>query len=1264
MKKVLSLLMVLCLVVGMVPVAASADETFAEQINNALNNSSVNMSGDTSISMFPSITEDKTIVIDLGGKTLSLEQTGTTIFSGGANVTIQNGYISANAIPDGTSPLFKVETGSSLTINNVTIDTTGAALFPCGDAASLTVKQSRITGGAYAVGTNAATTNNYNVVITLSNSEFHTKGYLQDTEANKNDGCAVMINVAGTLNVDECVIEGSRQGMIVRAGKATISNSNISTTGMYPNKELYYTSKWGSGTEVPAAALTVGNYCQDAANAYLADASVTLESTTVIADKEFPAIYIDGNTSYKTSVSISGPANIKGDVLFGQQTQNEQMNLSIYSGDFTADVSDYVAPGSTIQQVDGWYIVEKLNESNAEAQVDEEYYATVEEALENAPNGSIIKLLKQAVSGELKIKKDITFDLNNLWISVDNEDGYAFSIEGDYDVIFTNGVLNASPLTEGDYTPNGTKALGLITDGSLTFDGCTIFTNDGLLVKGGTVEFKNASTIEADNTDAMAIQINDGTVTIGENCVVAAQKHGTAATDRGIGVFIRGTDENANPVLNVHGTISSYGSAIQGNGTDRSNPTINICEGANVVSDKLAVYLPQPGTVNITGAKVAGYAGIGIKSGTLNIKDSEIHGVAPDDILEDKHSTTGGINTDGSAIVIDSYVAYAGEMNITISGDSEIISDHSTAIREIGNDDSATNIVTLKIEEGYFSSAEDHLDIMVRDVTKETVEISGGYFTSDPSEYVAAGMAAVESDKEEYAYMVAEAGENPAEVVPADPSVTSDLSVSGEDETLLESITSSLGATGEDSTPPSLDADSLNAAALTEANSNTTKVDNDLVDDLKKAIGGNVEIETNDVTIVIQPYMDIKVTDVNSDGNQKSFTLDITPMYRKVAVKNDNGSVPDDIITDTDAEGETGSSINAVVVEKPQQLKVNQPTEVVIPLPANFTTKNTLYVLHDNRHYHRGTVASKVLTFTTEGFSPFTISTNAVMAAQIGDVYYDSLQDAVDNVKNGETVVLLKDGESATVSRDVNFSVDSTDGNSFTATISAGTGYRNVGSGNSYDFEKNPSTPVNPNPGGDDDDKPEQPEVPAFPFTDVKSTAWYYNAVKYVYENNLMAGTGDTTFDPEVSLTRAMTAQILYNLESQPKVDEEATFADMTEAPTWSVDAIAWAQDTGVVAGMGDNEFAPNAKVTREQFAQMMYNYAKYKKYDLTKTGDLSKFPDDGSVSDWAETAMSWANGNGLINGHEDSGLIDPAGNTIRGQAASILMNFDKNVVK
>ena len=78
----------------------------------------------------------------------------------------------------------------------------------------------------------------------------------------------------------------------------------------------------------------------------------------------------------------------------------------------------------------------------------------------------------------------------------------------------------------------------------------------------------------------------------------------------------------------------------------------------------------------------------------------------------------------------------------------------------------------------------------------------------------------------------------------------------------------------------------------------------------------------------------------------------------------------------------------------------------------------------------------------------------------------------------------------------------------------------------------------------------------------------------------------------------------------------------------------------------------------------MMYNYASYKEYDLTLEGDLSQFEDASAISGWAETAMSWANGSGLINGHEATGLIDPAGTTTRAQAASIITNFDLNVAK
>lgn len=189
-------------------------------------------------------------------------------------------------------------------------------------------------------------------------------------------------------------------------------------------------------------------------------------------------------------------------------------------------------------------------------------------------------------------------------------------------------------------------------------------------------------------------------------------------------------------------------------------------------------------------------------------------------------------------------------------------------------------------------------------------------------------------------------------------------------------------------------------------------------------------------------------------------------------------------------------------------------------------------------------------------------------------------------------------------------------------------------------------------------------DLTVLPFTDVDSDDWFLAAVQYVYENGRMAGTSSTTFQPEVNLTRAMAAQVLYNLEGQPAITGDTTFTDAADAGDWAVKAITWAEQTGVVAGIGDGLFDPTANVTREEFAQMMYNYASYKEYDLTLEGDLSQFEDASAISGWAETAMSWANGSGLINGHEATGLIDPAGTTTRGQAASIITNFDLNVAK
>lgn len=184
---------------------------------------------------------------------------------------------------------------------------------------------------------------------------------------------------------------------------------------------------------------------------------------------------------------------------------------------------------------------------------------------------------------------------------------------------------------------------------------------------------------------------------------------------------------------------------------------------------------------------------------------------------------------------------------------------------------------------------------------------------------------------------------------------------------------------------------------------------------------------------------------------------------------------------------------------------------------------------------------------------------------------------------------------------------------------------------------------------------------PTHHLADVLVKAWYHDAVDYVVEHGIMTGTSATTFEPNTTLSRAMVAQILYNLEGQPTVTGESTFTDSNTH--WAAKAIAWAQKTGVVSGYGNNTFRPNQAVSREELAQMLYNYAAHMGYDLTAAGNLTAFPDGSKVSDWAQTAMSWANGNQLINGFEDD-TLRPGGDSTRAQAASILMDFDLNVVK
>ena len=179
--------------------------------------------------------------------------------------------------------------------------------------------------------------------------------------------------------------------------------------------------------------------------------------------------------------------------------------------------------------------------------------------------------------------------------------------------------------------------------------------------------------------------------------------------------------------------------------------------------------------------------------------------------------------------------------------------------------------------------------------------------------------------------------------------------------------------------------------------------------------------------------------------------------------------------------------------------------------------------------------------------------------------------------------------------------------------------------------------------------------VSTMKFADVPTDAWYYDAVKYSYEHNIMSGTSTKTFQPNDTMTRGMVAQILYNISGKPNVTAvKSSFSDVA-SDQWYFNAVQWAHDHGYASGVGDNQFKPEAKVTREEFVQFLYNYAG----SPTLTGSLSGFTDGASVT-WSKAAMVWATNNQYISGERNNGivLLNPRGKTTRAQAATILRAY------
>lgn len=601
--------------------------------------------------------------------------------------------------------------------------------------------------------------------------------------------------------------------------------------------------------------------------------------------------------------------------------------------------------------------------------------------------------------------------------------------------------------------------------------------------------------------------------------------------------------------------------------------------------------------------------------------------------------------------------------------------------------------------------------------------VSGGTFTAHPGPYLADGFAVEDSGDSVYHYMVTAAGENPAQVVTGETEVSvSDAVTNIEEQELAQQVAEALKDTQQGGGEQPHIGEALLAAASTVANQNpvTPEQGKEELD-----LAG---IPSDDVTIVVRPYLDISVADVSIQDSAQTVTLDITPKYITVAATD-----PEDI------QLEEGGK-NAVQMGDPQELTITKPVTITLPLTEGFAEDGRLYVKHEKGsgkvYYYRGQVENNVLTFTNpNGFSLFHYSTDSDVVADVNGQGFASLDEAIGAVEEGGTIEVLAQDLSAVVARNIRFTV--TGAGVDTVQFTAGPGYEKKQTGNTYSFiymgdgsngsggseaegypihvasgengtvtvssdRANPGdsvtitvkpdagyaldqlTVINENshsvtltdqgegtytftmPDGkvtvEATFQAAKEESPVDAFLDIAPEAWYYDGVKYAVENGLMSGTGADTFGPNTTLSRGMIAQMLYALEGKPIVSAANRFPDVSDQD-WYAKAASWAQSKGIMTGYGDGRFGPNDSLTREQLALILYNYAQSKGYDTSAKADLSQYVDGSSTSAWAQTAMAWAVGEGLLSGR-GANMLAPSGTATRAEVAQIMMNFCENTAK
>lgn len=905
--------------------------------------------------------------------------------------------------------------------------------------------------------------------------------------------------------------------------------------------------------------------------------------------------------------------------------------------------------------------------------------------------------------------------------------------------------VNFDPSDSASENPKGNFcASGYVAVKSGTDDAPVWTVEDHRVAEVGNIGYStlSAAVAAANNGDTVTLLTNtDEDITIAQDKDIILDLNGkkltnvnsdTITVNKGATLTING-EGTVDNVTHQKTTIYNKGTVTLNGGTyDRSKE--------DGIKDSNTYYtLLNHGTMtvaNVTVNNKGGYSSL-FENGYFNQKPETKNGIANPILTIESGNFTGGINTvknddDATMIINDgtfanyAQAAFQNHNIATINGGTF---DGSTvyAILNCGvctGNDAEHDKHQLIINDGKFSGK-------IRKGNDEngvhydfgSIAIKGGYFTTDPSAYVASGYVAGTSDVSGYSYkVVAKTNTGNVEVKPdvADPEVTVSGSISEEDKKKVENAAKTVSAP------------TLGAATVDEAQ----KINEDKAKELLK----DVNVGDGVKKLYVQSSLKVEPTAYNE--TTKTLALDITPQYRVVA---STATKADEIKLD-------GDTKNAQVVQDYQPMNITKATVVTMELPAGFAVAgDKLSIKHTKSNgtveYYTGTVTEQsgkpLLTFTTNGFSPFVIS---VPAAAIESKVYPTLQAAVDSAKNGDVIDLYKDvaaDTKVTVAKTIKFEVATNEKTFAKENIVAGanTTVKVTGDASPYTYEFTYTKPssggssggsssgkttykvttsavnnggVNASPSNAEKGatititlSPDKgykldkltvtdgsgktvstvkksdtvytftmpasavkvgvsyvkaTETPSeTKFNDVSANDWFASAVDYVTGKGMMNGTADNTFSPKANTTRGMVVTVLYRLENQPSTSA-ASFTDVASGAYYA-NAVAWANANGIVSGYGSGKFGPNDKVTREQLAAILYRYAQYKKYDVSVGEDTNilSYDDAQSISSYAIPAIQWACGAGVVTGKSGS-TLDPKGNATRAEVAAMLMRFCENV--